>query len=269
MKTSKLSYERATRMADVIKLLADGQADTKIISGGQSLGPMMNLRLVNPTMLVDIKAIDELRQIREEADAIIIGATVTHSEIEDGLVPDFTNGMMRHVARSIAYRAVRNSGTVGGSLVHADPSADWIVCLSVLGAEALVVSKNGHRSIPVADLMTSAFEVALQPDELLVSVRVPKLSSQAKWGYRKYCRKTGELASAMASAVIDTPRLVNRVVVGAVDNRPIVVADASNLIADPSIAAKTISGSGFIDDPIQARIHTGNLRRMLKELNCQ
>ena len=113
--------------------LLAGNADAKVLAGGQTLGPMLNLRLAQPALLVDITRIPELAARHEDGDAITIGATVTHAAIEDGRVPDPTGGFLARVARGIAYRAVRTRGTIGGSLAHADPAADWLACLAALG----------------------------------------------------------------------------------------------------------------------------------------
>ena len=119
--------------------------DAKVLAGGQTLGPMLNLRLAQPALLVDITRIPELAAVSEDADAVTIGATVTHAAIEDGRVPDPTGGFLARVARGIAYRAVRTRGTIGGSLAHADPAADWLSCLAALGAEVVIAGAGRQR----------------------------------------------------------------------------------------------------------------------------
>ena len=157
----------------------------KFIAGGQSLGPMLNLRLAQPDLLVDLTGIAELMQVEETADSLSIGACVTHSDIEDGRVPDLEGGVLRSVARGIAYRAVRNRGTIGGSVAHADPSADWIACLAALGASVLVRGATGRRSVPIEEFMLGVFETALAPGELVQAISVPRVSPRAQWGYYK------------------------------------------------------------------------------------
>jgi carbon-monoxide dehydrogenase medium subunit len=126
MKPAPFDYARPSSLADAIALLASDELSLKLLAGGQSLGPMLNLRLVQPDLLVDITAVPELRRAEADGDGVLIGACVTHADIEDGRVPDPTEGVLPAVARGIAYRAVRNRGTIGGSLAHADPAADWI-----------------------------------------------------------------------------------------------------------------------------------------------
>ena len=121
-------------------------------------------------------------------------------------MPDVTGGALPKVAHGIAYRAVRNRGTIGGSLTHADPSADWISILAALGASVTLRGPNGARTIPVEDYMLGALEADLRPGELLISVTAPRLSQSARWGYYKICRKTGEFAHAIGAFVIDPER---------------------------------------------------------------
>ena len=137
MKPVAFDYARPAGLGEAIGLLAS-QPDAKVLAGGQTLGPMLNLRLAQPALLVDITRIAELAAVREHADAITLGATVTHAAIEDGRVADPTGGFLARVARGIAYRAVRTRGTIGGSLAHADPAADWLACLTALGAEVVL-----------------------------------------------------------------------------------------------------------------------------------
>ena len=152
-------------------------------AGGRPVvGADVNLRLAQPDLLVDITSIPELTTVADDRDDLEIGACVTHADIEDGRVPDHVQGLLRQVAGRIAYRAVRNRGTIGGSLAHADPAADWISALALLGAQAVVWTPRGSRTIAVADLMLSSFTTVLQPDELIQSIRVPKLAAGARWG---------------------------------------------------------------------------------------
>ena len=117
-------------------------------------------------------------------------------------------------------------GTIGGSLTHADPSADWISILAALGASVTLRGPHGVRTIPVEDYMLGALEADLRPGELLVSVKAPRLGRSARWGYHKICRKTGEFAHAIGAFVVDPERGVCRAVIGATETRPIVIADA-------------------------------------------
>src|SRR5262249_38361484 len=154
-----------------LDLLAGDRGVVKLLAGGQSIGPMLNLRLVEPDLVVDIAGLAELRHASLDGDHLVLGACVTHADIEAGRLPDVPRGAMASVAAAIAYRAVRNRGTLGGSLVHADPAADWITALITLGAEVEIASRSGSRRVPLEDFVVGALEVALHPGELLRAVR--------------------------------------------------------------------------------------------------
>ena len=275
MKPSRFEYERPADLAAVIALTRREDIAVKILAGGQSLGPMLNMRLVQPDVLVDITGIPELKRVEESADSIIVGACVTHADIEDGRVPDVTGGALPDVARGIAYRAVRNRGTLGGSLSHADPSADWVACLAAIGASVLIRGPAGSRSLAVEDFVTGVFEVALDPGEILEAVRIPRLSRGARWGYYKICRKTGELAQAIGAVLHDPERSAFRAVIGATESTPIVFSDAASLFGgtlraglpaafDAGAAAHVLSAAGMTD-PYDNRIHVVALKRAIAQ----
>lgn len=264
MKPASFEYERPTSISDAITLLTDAGAQAKVIAGGQSLGPMMNMRLARPGLLVDITQIPELTQVTDSGDHLVFGACITHAAIEDGRVDDATNNMMPTVAAGIAYRAVRNRGTIGGSLVHADPAADWITTLTLFGAEIEAIGPKGTRRIALEAFMNSAFDITLKDDEILTTIHVPKFSSDAQWGYYKFCRKTGEFADGMSAVLIDRERNINRIVIGATDTRPIVIADAAELIANPGLATKTIGKNEITNEKYLEKIHSVCLKRAIE-----
>jgi carbon-monoxide dehydrogenase medium subunit len=219
-------------MASALALAVADAGQVNFIAGGQSLGPMLNLRLVQPDLLIDLTRIPELKQIEQTGDAIIIGACITHADIEDGRVSDVTGGALPAVARNIAYRAVRNRGTIGGSLTHADPAADWLSALCAIGASAIIRGSAGRREIPVEDFMLGMFQTILQPGEILEALRIPRLSPSARWGYYKVCRKTGEFAQAIGAVLFDRGRGVYRAVIGATGGVPIVWTNANILFGE-------------------------------------
>jgi carbon-monoxide dehydrogenase medium subunit len=248
---------------------------TKIIAGGQSLGPMLNLRLVEPDLIVDISGLSELKQAERSGDELVIGACITHGDIEDRRIPDVTRGAMQRIAGAIAYRAVRNRGTIGGSLGHADPAADWISALAALGAKATLRSLAGTRNLAIEDFITGALESALQPGEIVEAVRVPAMTPSAKWGYVKACRKPGEFAHAIAAVLIDPESATARAVIGAVDAAPIVVGDAAGLFGgrvtgdfagqfDARVADAILMKAG-IAGAADRHIHVAVLRRAVVE----
>jgi carbon-monoxide dehydrogenase medium subunit len=272
VKPVNFSYERPRHLDDAIGLLADQRAHTKVLAGGQSLGPMLNLRLVQPDLIIDITALEQLKQAEKLRDYLVLGACVTHADIEDGRVPDVTNGAMRAVAAGIAYRAVRNRGTIGGSLTNADPSADWVSALLALGAEAVVRGASGSRTLAVEDYVTGALETMLGTDELLEAIRVPTQSASAQWGYYKVCRKTGEYAHAIGAVLLDRPRDVFRAVIGATERKPLALPDARALFGGSTDLAQFDSGAADMmlqsigmSDPLDRQIHIVALTRAVRQ----
>jgi carbon-monoxide dehydrogenase medium subunit len=273
LKPVNFDYARPADVDATLILLAGDGMSVKLIAGGQSLGPMLNMRLVQPDLLVDIAGMDELRQVDDRPGEIELGACITHADIEDLRVPDGTLGALPSVASGIAYRAVRNRGTLGGSLTHADPSADWISLLAALGASVSLRGPSGSRKIPVQDYMLGALEADLRPGELLISVTVPKLTRSARWGYYKSCRKTGEFAHAIGAFLVDPDRGVSRAVIGATEGRPIVVTDARHILGDgtknlrqafDSLATNDFVKAEGMADPIDRQIHVVALRRAIE-----
>jgi carbon-monoxide dehydrogenase medium subunit len=275
MKAAAFAYERPADLNAALALTANADGTTRIIAGGQSLGPMLNLRLVEPDLIVDISGLSELKQAERRGDELVIGACITHGDIEDGRIPDVTRGAMQRVAGAIAHRAVRNRGTIGGSLSHADPAADWISALAALGAKVTLRSLAGARDLAIADFVTGALESALQPGEIVEAVRVPVMTSSAKWGYVKACRKTGEFAHAIAAVLIDPESASARAVIGAVEAPPIVLGDAAVLFAgrvtadfkrqfDARVADAILIKAGMAN-ATDRHIHVAVLRRAIVE----
>jgi carbon-monoxide dehydrogenase medium subunit len=215
---------------------------------------MLNLRVIQPGLLVDLRFVPELKAFSENNECVTLGACVTHAQIEDGRVPDPTGGFMREVASNIAYRAVRNRGTVGGSLVHADPAADWPSALTLLGAVAMIAGPRGRRELPVERFLTGLFETDLKENELLVAIRIPKRSAAARFGYWKFCRKAGEFPQAIGGALRDPERKETRAVIGATDGAPRLFVDLN-----PDIA-------GIGKDAYTRQLHAVALKRAVAKV---
>lgn len=271
MKAARFDYVCAASVAEAAECLKKNAGMGKVIGGGQSLGPMMNLRLAQPELLVDVRAISALKHCVWEVGSVLLGAATTHAAIEDGLVPDPARGMMAYVASGIAYRAIRNRGTLGGSLAHADPAADWINLLAVLDAQYLLEGPAGRRTISSEHWMLGAFTTALAEDEILTAVRIATLSNSARWSYYKFNRKTGEFADAISAFIDDPQRGVRRAVIGATDGAPYVIADASPLINgwDVGFADEQLQAAGLVPETYEYKIHAVALRRAASRLSLQ
>jgi aerobic carbon-monoxide dehydrogenase medium subunit len=220
MKAARFDYRRAESVDDALRVLAESGGSAKAMSGAQSLGPMLNLRLARPETVVDIARLPALRDVVADATGLRIGAAVTHAQIEDGVFDALRGHPMQRVAAGIAFRSVRNRGTLGGSLAHADPAADWMVVLAALGAEVAVASLRGERRVPMQDFMQGAYTTALAADELVVAVHLAHWPASARFGYDKICRKPGEFAEASCAACFDPAARVATIVLGALDGAP-------------------------------------------------
>jgi aerobic carbon-monoxide dehydrogenase medium subunit len=231
MKPAPFDYHRATSIEDAIAHLQAGDAIARPLAGGQSLVPMLNLRLAPADRLVDLTRIDGLKQTVARSDGIRYGALTTHAAFEDGRVPDASNGLMPFIGSQIAYRAVRTRGTIGGAVALADPAADWLTTIIALEAEVALVGPNGRRSVAGTDFALGPYMTAIDDAELIEAIIVPRRPSSERWGHYKVARKTGEYAESMAIALIDKALGKARLVVGATDGAPLVLERSSREIA--------------------------------------
>lgn len=276
MKAAAFEYVAAKRLDEALAALADGGEEARVIAGGQSLGPMLNLRLATPSILVDIRRVPELRRVEDSGGSTFIGAAVTHAAIEDGVHNLADQGILASVAHGIAYRSVRNRGTIGGSVAHADPAADWVLALTALGAAVVVTSRTGRHQADLRGFVRGAFSTALVHGEIVEGIVVPKVSPAARWGYYKSCRKPGEYADAMAAVLIDPDRRVCRIAVSAVSRSPVLLDDLAVALASRGAAAVDASAiSAAIGqalphlDAIEARMHAAVVGRAIRQAVMQ
>jgi carbon-monoxide dehydrogenase medium subunit len=201
---AKFEYIRPSSVADAVSALADGGEDAKVIAGGQSLMPMLRLRLAYPDLLVDIGALDDLRGVTDAGDHLLIGARTTHYQVvHDPLIAEHC-GLLAQATATVADPAVRHRGTIGGSLAHADPAGDLPAVVLALDATLLATGPGGEREIAAADFFVDYLTSALDPAEILTGIRVPKLGPD--WGYRyeKFHR------TAQAWAIVGVAALARR-----------------------------------------------------------
>ncbi|MCK8787302.1 FAD binding domain-containing protein [Roseomonas sp. NAR14] len=261
MKPAAFGYDRPADWPAALALLAAG---ARPAAGGQSLGPMLNLRLAQPESLADLRHLPGYAGVAVADGIVRIGAGTTHATIEDGAVPGRLGAILAGVARRIAYRPVRNRGTMGGSLAHADPAADWVSVLPAfagpLGGHAVALGPAGERRIPLDGFMLGLFETALAPGELLRAVELPVLPEATRWGHWKFCRKTGEFSKATA-CLLAVPGAAPRAVLAALDAPPLVLPDATALLADPEGESERLVAGLDLADPWRAAIARTALRR--------
>lgn len=264
MKAAKFDYDAPATLDKALERLRDG----KPMSGGQSLGPMLNMRLTAPELLVDIRSLPELRGFKEADGKLSIGAAITHAEIEDGVLPDTTRGMLPAIAADIAYRPVRTRGTIGGSLCHADPAADWPAAMLALGADLVLAKAGATRRLAIDEFLTGAFATALEDGEILAAIELPVLSESARWGYYKFCRKTGEFAETICAIVHDPIRDIARVVLGALGGAPrrLTPLEENRKAGEDEIAA-AIDALGITLTPAQRAMHITAVTRAFAQVS--
>lgn len=194
-------YHAPTSVAEALSLLAEAGDDAKLIAGGQSLLPVMKLRLAAPEVVIDLAGIEELRGIRDDGDAIVIGAMTTHHAVAiDPLVAEHA-ALLARAAETIADPQVRHRGTFGGALVHADPAGDLPAPALALDASFRIVGPGGERTVPAAEFFVDLFTTAVGEDEVLTEVRVPKYTG---WGahYEKFVRVSQQWSIVAVAAAL-------------------------------------------------------------------
>jgi carbon-monoxide dehydrogenase medium subunit len=240
MKAAQFEYVKPATLAQALQTLASSGGQAKLMAGSQSLGPMLNLRLARPTQVLDVSRLNELRGVDLVQGRVRVGASVTHAEIEDGRFELLRGHPVQEMAARIAYRSVRNRGTVGGSLAHADPAADWVLAAWALNAQVEVCAfEQAPRLINMQDFMLAAYTTILGEGEAITALHLPVLSAQARWGYYKFCRKTGEFAEASCAAYFEPASATAQIVVGALDGAPVALEALAGAVARSGVVAAT------------------------------
>ena len=194
---AEFDYVRAGSVDEALGLLAEGGADAKLLAGGHSLLPLMKLRFANPSLLVDIGRLDELRGVQNGGDSYRIGALTRHADLQ---VRD-DMGLIATAAKQIADQQVRNRGTIGGSLANGDTAADLPAVLLALEGSVLVRAASGEREIAAADLFEGYLSTAVQPGEMITEIRIPALTNYG-FGYEKFNRRSEDWAMVGVSALV-------------------------------------------------------------------
>ena len=194
MKPAKFDYYAPTTRDEVLELLGQHGYDAKVLAGGQSLMPMMNLRLARPAVVVDINRVEGLAGIASDAGGMTIGAMTRQRQIERSAEIGDKFPVISAAIPHIAHFQIRNRGTIGGSLAHSDPAAEIPALCVALDAEVTAASSSGERAIEASDLTIGPLTTSLEPDELLTQVRLPALDGEWRWGFREVCRRDGDFA---------------------------------------------------------------------------
>jgi carbon-monoxide dehydrogenase medium subunit len=203
MKLPAFEYACPATLAEAVALLAAGGGDAKVLAGGQSLVPMMAFRVASPALLVDLRKLAELRRINIAADGVRLGAMARWRDIEDDARLDAAHPLLKAAVAEVAHYQIRNRGTVGGSIAHADPAAEMPGITVTCDAEIAVVGRAGRRVICAADFFVAPLITALAADEIIVEIRLPAWPAKRRWAFKEFARRRGDFAMAGTALIYD------------------------------------------------------------------
>ena len=277
MKSAPFEYVRPKSVAEASVALGRRGATTAAIAGGQSLMPMLSLRVALIDLLVDISRLDDLKTVTETPDSVWLGALTTHSQIEDGKTPDVFNGLMRRIAGQISYRAVRNHGTIGGSVALADPSADWPCCLIALDASVRVVGRGGVSVQKVADFIHDSYATTLTTGDIIMGFDIPAPQAPLHWGFAKVARKSGAFANSIAIVTSQGKDGPVSAVLGAAGPRPLPLPATARQLSIAASSEEQVRGAIASDleesfpglDAYQKRMHTAAILSAARDMRAQ
>jgi carbon-monoxide dehydrogenase medium subunit len=233
MKASAFAYARATSVDNALALLASHGQGAKLLAGGQSLMPAMNLRLISPDFIVDIGGLSELKGATVQGSVLRIGALTRHVDVLRSREIATHAPLLAEAVAHVAHPAIRNRGTIGGSLAHADPAAELPACMLALDATIVARGGRGERRIAAADFFTGIFETALATDELLVAIEVPIARKNSAHFFHEFARRHGDYAitGLAVHAIVESGRFTTlRLAYFALGDRPVLAKAAGRLV---------------------------------------
>jgi aerobic carbon-monoxide dehydrogenase medium subunit len=260
VKPGPLGYHRATSVPHAVQLLSAYEGTARVIAGGQSLVPMLNMRLIQPDALIDLNGVAELAGIRTAGDATVLGALVRYTAIEESPLIAERLGLLARMVRHVGDRQVRNRGTIGGSLAQGDPTGEMPLACLVLGARVTVTGPGGRRELPVADLYLGSYATVLEPCEVLTEIAFP--CAPAHFAFAEQCRRHNDFAVISAAAVADRGPDGQwsgvRVALGGVADQPVLAAQAGlvasgSRLTDEVIASAAAAALEVADPPTDVR----------------
>lgn len=272
MKASAFSYARATSVSNAIELLVAFGERAKVLSGGQSLMPAMNLRLVAPELVVDVGGLAELRGIAVIGGLLTIGALTRHTDLLKAREIAGHAPLLTEAVSHIAHPAIRNRGTIGGSLAHADPASELPACMVALDAAIVARGPQGERRIPASEFFTGIYETVLSPQELLVAVVLPIPSANSAHFFGEFARRHGDYAivGLAAQAIVDDGAITElRPVFFGVGDRPLLAKTAASLVnkvITSALLSQALEALGEELDPPEDQQATGAMRQHLAKV---
>jgi aerobic carbon-monoxide dehydrogenase medium subunit len=271
MKPARFRYHAPKTIEEAVDTLAEvAGEDGRVLAGGQSLVPIMAFRLARPAHLVDINGVEGLRRLSVEGQRLCIGACVRHAAFHTPVVDGPLGRLLATVVRHIAHYPIRTRGTFCGSIAHADPSAEWCLVATALGAEMVARRAASTRTIPAQDFFRGIMTTALEQDELLIEVRLPILPADTRFGFYEFNRRAGDFALGMAlvafrlqDGVIREPR----VALGGIESQPRRIAEAEQLLAGRAAERAAFEAAAAavasVVDPLEDAVTSATYRRDL------
>jgi len=257
---SQFDYVAAESTEHAISLLAERGDDAKLLAGGHSLLPMMKLRLAAPELLIDIGGLTELAGVTIDGDELVIGATTRHADLAGSELVRAEAPLLAYAASQVGDPQIRHRGTIGGSLSHADPAADLPMALVALGGSVVLQGPNGIRTVSADSCFRGYFETVMEPDEVMIAVRVPRRPG-VPWGYQKFVRRANDWAIVGVAAINGRIALAN---MGATPLRATAAEQALAAGASPAGAAEhAAEGTSPGEDMHADREYRRHLARVL------
>jgi aerobic carbon-monoxide dehydrogenase medium subunit len=272
MKASAFAYARANSVDNALELLATHGEKAKVLSGGQSLMPAMNLRLISPELIIDISGLDELRGIAVVGGVLRIGALTRHADVLRSPEIAAQAPLLVEAVAHVAHPAIRNRGTLGGSLAHADPASELPACMLALDATIIVHGGGGERRIAAADFFQGIFQTALSAEELLIGIELPSARKSSVHFFHEFARRHGDYAIAglAAQAVVEAGILKNfRPVFFAIGDRPVLSRAVDRLVevpVTPKLLSEASAALGEELAPYDDQQATASMRRHLAKV---
>jgi carbon-monoxide dehydrogenase medium subunit len=270
VKPGPLGYHRATSVSHAVQLLSGYEGTARVIAGGQSLVPMLNMRLIQPDALIDVNQLTELTKVRTAGNVTVLGALVRYTTIEQSPLIAERLGLLARMVRHVGDRQVRNRGTIGGSLAQGDPTGEMPLACMVLGASVRVTGPAGQRELPVAELYLGSYATVLDPCELLTDVVFPR--APAHFAFAEQCRRHNDFAVVSVAATGDRGPDGTwagiRVALGGVADQPVVAAAAGDIasgsrLTDEVIAEAAQAALDVADPPSDVRASADYRRHLV------
>ncbi|MHB1611847.1 MAG: FAD binding domain-containing protein [Sulfobacillus sp.] len=245
MKFPPIRYLRPSALPQALDDLKQHDGSIKVLAGGQSLFPLMAMRLTEPEVILDINALDELKEIRDMGDCLAIGALIRHQQLIEDVTIQQQAPVLSLVARHIGHLAIRCRGTIGGSLVHSDPSAELPLAICALDGELIVQSADETKVVPAEEFFLSYLTSAVAANEMLTTIRVPKMANQTKIAFDEVASRAGDFALVSVLAIVtfrdDGAIQSARLAIGGVSDVPFRARDAELLMNDAALTPELVT----------------------------